>query len=75
MVARVQGVGLGELWYEKVRDGLTQRQAERRAQREPDLIAIPTPYDPTEEERSRFWDSEGNRTKRVDDYERGLQDA
>jgi hypothetical protein len=40
-VAEVTGIGVGELWFDTVADGLTQDAAETRARRKENHIAIP----------------------------------
>ncbi len=40
-VAEVTGIGAGELWFETVDDGLSQRSAEIQASRADKHIAIP----------------------------------
>ena len=40
-VAKVTGIGVGELWFDAVETGLSQNSAERKAQREESHIAIP----------------------------------
>jgi len=40
-VAEVTGIGVGELWFDTVADGLSQETAERRASRSDNYIAIP----------------------------------
>lgn len=71
-VAKVTVIDKGELWYETVSEDMTQRRAEELARKEDHWVAIPTPYDPTEEER-------GMLSRRddvvVDHYGRGLTDA
>jgi hypothetical protein len=40
-VAEVTGIGLGELWFDVVEDGLTKRRAQNRAGGVDRYIAIP----------------------------------
>ena len=40
-VVKVTGIGVGELWFETVADGLEQSEAETRAGRRTKHIAIP----------------------------------
>lgn len=40
-VAEVTGIGVGELWFDTVADGLSQDVAERRASHSDNYIAIP----------------------------------
>jgi len=67
-VVQVTGIGHGELWFDKVTEEVTHRRAEELARKEPDYIAVPTPYDPTEAE-TELIDKEGFV---VDDYQRGV---
>jgi hypothetical protein len=48
-VVKITGVGLGEMWFDEVADGLTQREAERRASKRERYVAVPMPYDPEHE--------------------------
>lgn len=68
-VVRVTGVGLGELWFDGVTTEVSQERAEELARKEADWIAVPIPYEPTEDERAEM---DRNFDLQVDDYERGL---
>jgi hypothetical protein len=57
-VVEVTGIGIGELWFESVRDGLSQRQAERRAQKQDSYIAIPETDEMPEDWGQQFLDGE-----------------
>ena len=48
-LVEITGVGLGEMWFNKVADDLTQREAERRASNRERYVAVPMPYNPDHE--------------------------
>jgi len=47
-VVEITGVGLGEMWFNVVSEGLTQRQAETRSANRDRHVAVPMPYSPDE---------------------------
>jgi hypothetical protein len=57
-VVEVTGIGIGELWFDSVRDGLSQRQAERRAGKQDSYIAIPETDEMPEDWGQQFLDGE-----------------
>jgi hypothetical protein len=57
-VVEVTDIGIGELWFESIRDGLSQRQAERRARKQDSYIAIPETDEMPEDWGQQFLDGE-----------------
>ena len=47
-VVEISGVGIGEMWFDVVRDGLPQDEAERRAGRRDRYVSVPMSFDPDE---------------------------
>ena len=63
-VVEVTGIGIGELWFETVADGLRQDTAESRAARQDNHIAIPEPAEMPEDWGEQWINDE----LEVDDY-------
>jgi len=48
-VVKITGVGLGEMWFDPVKENITQQKAERRASKRERYVAVPMPYSPEHE--------------------------
>ncbi|ELY96524.1 hypothetical protein [Natrialba taiwanensis] len=57
-VAEGTGIGIGELWFDTVADGLTQRAAEDRARGVDNHVAIPEPTEMPEDWGEQFLNGE-----------------
>lgn len=65
-VIEIDGVGIGELWFDVVDDGISRSEAEKRARTRPRLVAVPEPYEPKGDDREKM--NEPGAV--VDDFER-----
>jgi len=63
-VVEVTGIGVGELWFDAVSDGLSKTRAERKARNEARWIAIPEQSDRPEDWGEQWLNGE----LEVDDY-------
>jgi len=68
-VVKVTGVGIGELWFDGVTTEVSEERAKELARRERRWIAVPIPYEPTDEEKEEIYTQPG---VTADDYERGV---
>ena len=63
-LVEVTGIGIGELWFETVADGLTQQSAESRASRRDKYLAVPEPAEGPDDWGEQWLEGE----LEVDDY-------